>query len=215
LQKLFKDQVRAILRAGVAGNARILVPLVTSTDQLDFILETIGKARDELQREGLEYNARVPLGVMLEVAAATALVDTWAEHVDFFALGTNDLIASVLGIDRERPVGATKHDALHPGLLRIIAHVVENAHAAGRRVCVCGEMASDPEGALALAALQVDALSVAVQQMPSIRQLLSRQSGRELASLRPDLFRHRTAAQVREFLNSHATIPQLEAAGVA
>ncbi len=116
LQKLFKDQVRAILRAGAAGNARILVPLVTSTDQFDFILDTIGQARDELQREGLEYNARVPLGVMLEVAAATALVDTWAEHVDFFALGTNDLIASVLGIDRERPVGATKHDALHPGL---------------------------------------------------------------------------------------------------
>ncbi|HEV8062419.1 MAG TPA: putative PEP-binding protein, partial [Gemmataceae bacterium] len=215
LQKLFKDQVRAILRAGAAGNARILVPLVTSTDQFDFILDTIGQARDELQREGLEYNARVPLGVMLEVAAATALVDTWAEHVDFFALGTNDLIASVLGIDRERPVGATKHDALHPGLLRIISQVVENAHAAGRRVCVCGEMASDPEGALALAALQVDALSVAVQQLPTIRQLLSQQNGRELTALKPDLFRQRTAVQAREFLQAHASVPQLEAVGVA
>ena len=214
LQKLFKDQVRAILRAGVAGPARILVPLVTSTEQFDFILETIGTARDELQREGLEHSQQVPFGVMLEVAAATALVDTWAEHVDFFALGTNDLISSVLGIDRERPVGATKHDALHPGLLRIIGQVVESAHAAGRRVCVCGEMASDPEGALALSALQVDALSVAVQQMPAVRQLLSRQIGSELTSLKSELFRQRTSLQVREFLQAHASSPQLEPIGV-
>ena len=121
----------------------------------------------------------------------------------------------VLGIDRERPVGATKHDALHPGLLRIISQVVENAHAAGRRVCVCGEMASDPEGALALAVLQVDALSVAVQQLPAIRQLLSGQNGRELTALKPDLFRQRTAVQAREFLQTHAAVPQLETAGVA
>ena len=214
LQKLFKDQVRAILRAGTAGPARILVPLVTSTEQFDFILETIGNARDELQREGLEHSRQVPFGVMLEVAAATALVDVWAEHVDFFALGTNDLISSVLGIDRERPVGATKHDALHPGLLRIIAQVVETAHAAGRRVCVCGEMASDPEGALALSALQVDALSVAVQQMPAVRQLLSRQIGSELASLKHDLFRQRTSLQVREFLQAHSSSLQLEPIGV-
>jgi phosphotransferase system enzyme I (PtsP) len=214
LQKLFKDQVRAILRAGVAGPVRILVPLVTSSEQFDFILDTMGQARDELRREGLEHNARAPFGVMLEVAAATALVDTWSEHVDFFALGTNDLIASVLGIDRERPVGATKHDALHPGVLRIISQVVETAHAAGRRVCVCGEMASDPEGALALAALQVDALSVAVQQMPSIRQLLGRLCGREVAMLKPEIFRQRTSAQVRSFLQAHTSVSQLVEATV-
>ncbi|CAN5143218.1 phosphoenolpyruvate--protein phosphotransferase [soil metagenome] len=214
LQKLFKDQVRAILRAAVAGPARIMVPLVTSTEQFDFILETIGQAKDDLQREGHEFNPRVPFGVMLEVAAATALVATWAEHVDSFALGTNDLIASVLGIDRERPVGATKHDALHPGVLRIVSQVVETAHAAGRRVCVCGEMASDPEGALALAALQVDSLSLAVQQLPSIRQLLSRQCGRDVMALKSEILRQRTALRVREFLQSLNASTQLEPAGV-
>jgi phosphotransferase system enzyme I (PtsP) len=214
LQKLFKDQVRAIFRAATVGQARILVPLVTSTEQFDFILDTLGQARDELRREGLEHNAQVPFGVMLEVAAATALVDTWSEHVDFFALGTNDLIASVLGIDRERPVGATRHDALHPGVLRIVGQVVESAHAAGRRVCVCGEMASDPEGALALAALQVDALSVAVQQMPPIRALLARQCGREVVALKSEIFRQRTAAQVRTFLQEHTSAPQLVEAAV-
>ena len=196
LQKLFKDQVRAILRAAVAGPARILVPLVTSTEQFDFILETMARAREELQREGLEFNPHVPFGVMLEVAAATALVDTWSEHVDFFALGTNDLIASVLGIDRERPVGATRHDALHPGLLRIISQVVETADRVTRRVSVCGGMAGVPKGALALAALQVDALSIAVQQLHAIRRLLSQQNGRELKGLKSDILRKRTSVQV-------------------
>jgi phosphotransferase system enzyme I (PtsP) len=214
LQKLFKDQVRAIFRAAVAGQARIMVPLVTSSEQFDFILDTIGQAKDDLQREGHEFNPSVPFGVMLEVAAATALVDTWAEHVDYFALGTNDLIASVLGIDRERPVGASKNDALHPGVLRIVAQVIETAHAAGRRVCVCGEMASDPEGALALAALQVDSLSLAVQQLPSIRQMLTRQNGREIASLKRELLRQRTSLQVREFLQAHKVSTELEPAGV-
>jgi phosphoenolpyruvate-protein kinase (PTS system EI component) len=214
MQKLFKDQVRAILRAAVAGPARIMVPLVTSTEQFDFILDTIGQAKDDLQREGHEFNPSVPIGIMLEVAAAAALVDMWAEHVDYFALGTNDLVASALGIDRERPVGATKHDALHPGVLRIIAQVMDAAHTAGRRVCVCGEMAGDPEGALALAALQVDTVSLAVQQLPAIRQLLSRQNGREIASLRSEILRQRTSLQVRELLQSHNARTELEPAGV-
>src|SRR5258707_85867 len=150
MQKLFKDQVRAILRAAATGPARILVPLVTRTEQFDFVLNTLGQAREELTREGLEFGATVPLGIMLEVAAATQMVENWTDQVDFFALGTNDLIASALGIDREDPVGANRNDPLHPGLLRMIHHVVTVAHEAGRRVTVCGEMATDPEGAVAL-----------------------------------------------------------------
>src|SRR5262249_38364662 len=84
LQKLFKDQVRAILRAAASGPARILVPLVSRTEHLDFVLETVGRARDELRREGLEHDGRVPLGIMIEAAAATLMVETWAGHVDFF-----------------------------------------------------------------------------------------------------------------------------------
>ena len=147
LQKLFKDQVRAILRASVVGQARILVPLVTSSELLDFVLATVKETHEELRREGLDFAPRVPLGIMIEVAAATAMVEAWARHVDYFALGTNDLIASALGIDREDPVGANRNDTLHPGLLRIIDQVVQAAHRAGRHVTVCGEMASDPEGA--------------------------------------------------------------------
>jgi phosphotransferase system, enzyme I, PtsP len=205
LQKLFKDQVRAILRASVVGQARILVPLVTSSELLDFVLATVKETHEELRREGLDFAPRVPLGIMIEVAAATAMVEAWARHVDYFALGTNDLIASALGIDREDPVGANRNDTLHPGLLRIIDQVVQTAHRAGRQVTVCGEMASDPEGALALAALQVDSLSVAVQQLGSVRETLAAHDAGHLAGMKSELLGLRAASQVRDYLRQAAS----------
>jgi phosphotransferase system enzyme I (PtsP) len=207
LQQLFKDQVRAILRAATVGPARILVPLVTRTEQLEFVMETVGQAKGELVRDGLEFAPAVPLGIMLEVAAATAMAESWAAQVDFFALGTNDLIASALGIDRDDPVGATRNDPLHPGLLRTVNDVVTAAHRAGRRVTVCGEMASDPEGAVALAALQVDSLSVAVNRLSSVRQLLASLNGEGVVLLAPELLRLRKADEARELLRLHRRTP--------
>ena len=201
-------------RTATTGPARILVPLVTRTEQYDFILDTVHEARFELQREGLEHHPQVPLGIMLEVAGATALLESWTAQVDFFALGTNDLIASVLGIDREHPVGASRHDALHPGVLRIVSQVVATAHAAGRPVSVCGEMAGDPESALLLAVMQVDSLSMAVKKLPAIAHLLSRHAARDLPPLRAELARLRTAAQVSEFLHARILPAELEPAGV-
>lgn len=200
VQQLFKEQVRAVLRAAATGPARILVPLVVRTEQLDFILETVAQARAELDREGLERGADVPLGVMIEVAAAVRMVETWAEHVDFFALGTNDLIASAFGLDRDDPVGAGPHDALHPGLLRLIGDVVSAAHRAGKRVTVCGEMAADPQGVLALAALQVDAVSVAVKQIGPVRRTLAGCSPEFLMALAPQILSCPGPNQVRALL---------------
>src|SRR5260370_36036878 len=110
VQKLFKDQVRAILRAATVGPARILVPLVMRTEQLYFVMETVAQAREELQHEGLEFSPGVPLGIMLEAAAATTMVDVWVDQVDYFALGSNARVASALGVDREDPVGADRAD---------------------------------------------------------------------------------------------------------
>jgi len=210
LQKLFKDQVRAILRAAVAGPARILVPMVTRTELLDFVRRTIDEARTELEREGQQHHGRVPLGVMIETAAAAAMVATWAEHVDYFALGTNDLVASAMGCDRQDAVGADRDDALHPGVLRMIADVVTAAHRAGRLVTVCGEMAADPEAALALAALQVDALSVPVSQIASIRQVLASQPAAALAGLSQQLVSQHRSAQARALLRQWSGARQCE-----
>src|SRR5262249_20868814 len=171
------------------GPVRIPVPLVTRTELLDFVVETVARARAELEREGLEHAPTVALGVMIEVAAATAMVEAWAEHVDYFALGTNDLTASALGLDRDDPVAVGQLDALHPGLLRLIHEVVTQAHRAGRTVTVCGEMAADPQGCLALVALQVDALSVPVNQLRAVRRGLAGLSPGKARELVPHLLR--------------------------
>ena len=161
LQRMFHEQVRAILRASAYGTVRLLVPLVSRTALLDFALATVQEARCELAREGLAFSQDVPVGAMIEVAAAAPLVADWADRVDFFSLGTNDLIASALGQDRDDPVGARADDALHPGLVRMIAGMIDAAREARRPISACGEMAADPQGARVLAALGADSLSVA------------------------------------------------------
>jgi phosphoenolpyruvate-protein kinase (PTS system EI component) len=152
----------------------------------------------------MEYDPEVPLGLMIEVAAAIPLVRSWAEQAAFFALGTNDLTASALGLDREDPVAAGQADALHPGMLQMIHDVVASAHTAGRPVSVCGEVAADPLGAVALAALQVDSLSVPVNQFAAARRALAGETPRSLANLKPQLLRRRTAREVRALLQGWA-----------
>jgi phosphotransferase system, enzyme I, PtsP len=203
LQQLFREQVRAILRAGgVSGPdcVRIIVPLVTRTELLDFVVQTLNEARADLAAAGQPCAERAPLGVMIEVAAAAFMVEDWAEQVDFFALGTNDLTASALGVDRDDPMTAGLCDPLHPGLLRMIHDIVQAAHRAGRPVTVCGEMAADPQGCLALVALQVDSLSVPVTQLRTVRRTLARLGSGLARELLPLLLRQRTAAQVRATL---------------
>jgi phosphotransferase system enzyme I (PtsP) len=200
LQQLFRDQVRAILRAATLGPVRILVPLVTSSELVDFVARTVAEARETLAKDGLEHATDVPLGVMIEVAASVAMVPAWTEQAAFFALGTNDLTASALGLDRDDPLSARQADPLHPGLLRLIDRVVADAHAANRPVSVCGEVAADPLGAAALAALGVDSLSVPVNQFAATQQALAEWKPAALADLKPLLLRQRTTEDVRTLL---------------
>jgi phosphotransferase system enzyme I (PtsP) len=200
LQQLFREQVRAILRAATEGPVRILIPLVTRSEVLDFVLDTVARSREALAHEGLDFSPNVPLGVMIEVPAAVPMVAVWAEQVEFFALGTNDLTAAALGLDRDDPVAATQIDSLHPGILRMIHTVVGDAHRARRPVSVCGEIAADPLGAVALAALEVDSMSVPVNQFVATRQALAGQQAPALAELKPQLLRQRTARAVRALL---------------
>jgi phosphotransferase system, enzyme I, PtsP len=200
LRQLFHEQIRAVLRAAVQGPARILIPLVTRSEIVDFVRETAESARDELTNEGLEFAADVPLGLMIETSASAPLAADWAPRASFFALGTNDLTASALGLDRDDPAAAAQMDSLHPGLLRMLDGVITAARAADRPVSVCGEMAADPLGALALAALGVDSLSVPVTQWLAIRQVVFAANPLKLAQVRADLLCRRTSTEVRKLL---------------
>ena len=117
LRQLSMSRSRAILRAATEGPARVLIPLVTRSEIVDFVRETAQAALDELTKEGLEFAADVPFGLMIETAAAGPLVADSAQQFAFFSLGTNDLTASALGLNRDDPAWAAQMDPLHPGLL--------------------------------------------------------------------------------------------------
>ena len=168
----FKTQLRALLRAAVHGDVRIMLPLVVSLDEVRRARELLHEAAEELAAAGVPFRRDVPLGVMLETPAAAVACDTLAGEVAFFSIGTNDLVQYTLAVDRGNANLAARFTPLHPAVLRLIARVAEVGHAHGIEVAVCGEMASEPLMAFALLGLGLRQLSVAPSSVPRVKRVL-------------------------------------------
>ncbi|MGL4461292.1 MAG: putative PEP-binding protein, partial [Planctomycetia bacterium] len=174
VQELVRTQLRAVLRAAVEGPVRVLFPMVMRQRQFDCALRLVDEARRTLLEEGLPFRGDVPIGVMIEVPAAASLVRRWAPRVDFFSIGSNDLLHSLLGIDRGDDALRTLKTPLDPSYLRTVRRVVKHASAAGRPVTVCGDAASNGLGMLALYCLGVTALSMPPDDVVRARRYFSR-----------------------------------------
>ena len=170
--ELFKTQLRALLRAAVHGDVRILLPLVVSVDEVRQARYLIGEAARELAARGVPHRADVPVGVMIETPAAAITADALAGDVEFFSLGTNDLVQYTLAVDRGNASLASRFTPLHPAVLRLISQTLEVAKAHGIEVGVCGEMGSEPLTAFALIGLGVRQLSVAPMSVPKMKQIV-------------------------------------------
>lgn len=171
VQELLRSQLRAALRAANDGPLRILFPMITSTRQLNCALRILEEAKLSLAKEGLPYGENVPVGIMIEVAAAAMMVRSWIPKVDFLCIGSNDMLHSLLGIERNDDELSELKTPLEPSYLRTVRRIVRCAHAAGRPVTICGEAASNPSAILALYALGVDAVSVPPDDLPKVRKV--------------------------------------------
>lgn len=171
VQELVRTQIRAALRAAADGPLRVLFPMMATERQFARALSLVREARRTLVEEGLPFGADVPIGVMIEVPAAAMHIRGWAPKVDFVCVGSNDLLHSILGIERDDDRLLLLKTPLEPTYLRTVRHVIKHAHAAGRPVTVCGEAASNPKAILALYALGADALSVPPDDLPKARRL--------------------------------------------
>ena len=180
---LFKRQLRALYRAGVYGNLRIMIPMVTHLSQIKETLEILREAKEELKQEGLAFNPDVPVGIMVETAAAAVSADIFARYSDFFSIGTNDLTQYVLGIDRENPSVAELYDDKNVAVLRLIKNIVGSADKAGISVSVCGEMAGTPDSALLLAGMGVRTLSMSPVRIGAVKKALASHSITELEEM--------------------------------
>jgi len=169
---LFKVQLRAILRAAAKHNVRIMFPMISSLEELRRAKELLAESQAELFKEGLEHNPDIEVGIMVEVPSAVWLAPRLAREVDFFSIGTNDLIQYLLAADRNNPKVAHLYEALHPAVISAIAEVVNVARAADKEVCLCGEMASDPLATLLLVGMGLDELSLSPLFIPVVRKVI-------------------------------------------
>jgi phosphotransferase system enzyme I (PtsI) len=168
----FRVQLRALLRAGRQGPVRIMFPFVSGLRDLRLALALLEQAKAELRAEGVPFREDVPVGVNLEVPSAAVVADLLAAEVDFFSVGTNDLIQYLLAVDRTDPRVSSLYEPLHPAVLRTLRRITEAAAAQGRPLSVCGEMAGQPVEAVLLVGLGFRSLSMAPSAIPRVKEAL-------------------------------------------
>ncbi|HQO06228.1 MAG TPA: phosphoenolpyruvate--protein phosphotransferase [Fervidobacterium sp.] len=174
-QDLFKVQLRARLRASVYGNLKIMFPMISCIDEIIQTKEIMKEVKTELDKEGIKYSEDFEIGIMVETPSAAIISDMLAEEVDFFSIGSNDLIQYTLVIDRTNDKVSYLYNPLHPAVLRLIKLTVDNAHKKGIEVGVCGEIASDLNMVPILIGLGVDELSVSPSKVLNVKKRYSKQ----------------------------------------
>ena len=198
-QELFKTQLRAILRASaIAGNLRLMLPLVSGIGEILQAKQVFNEVRTELSAQRIPFDENMPFGVMIEVPSAVSVADLLAPEVDFFSIGTNDLIQYTIGIDRSNEHVAYLYEPLHPGVLRFIRQTVDAGHRAGIPVAVCGEMAGEPMYVPILLGLNIDSFSMNPQSLPRVKNLVRRSSMKECCRFARKVLRMRTAKEINQ-----------------
>lgn len=171
-QYVFRRQLRAILRASIHGNAALMFPLISSVNELRQAKSVLNEIKQELDASGIPFDRDIPLGIMIELPSSVMIADALAKEVDFFSIGTNDLIQYTLGIDRTNKHVAYLYQPLHPAIIRSIKLVADVAHQSGISISVCGEMASDPYCLAILLGMGIHDFSMTPQSIPGIKHVV-------------------------------------------
>ena len=198
---MFRTQIRAIYRASAHGRVRMMFPMVSSVEELARALALRDEVLADLGREGVPHDPTVETGIMIETPSAVWMADALAKHSAFFSIGSNDLIQYTLAMDRDNERLAHLYEPLDPAVLRSIDHTVRAAHAAGRWVGVCGEMAGDPHTAALLVGLGVDELSVSCYDLPRVKAALRSVRLDKLRTLAVEALACDSAAPVRALVH--------------
>ena len=197
---IFRLQLRAILRASVAGNLQMMYPMISGIEELRRANEILHEVKQELTREGIAFSNELEVGAMIEVPSAALTCDLLAKEVQFFSIGTNDLIQYSLAVDRVNEKIAYLYEPTHPAILRLIKQIIDVGHAAKIWVGMCGEMAGEPPLALLLLGLGLDEFSTSPVQLPIVKQVIRSVEYSYAQSVVAEALTLRTGKEVEAFL---------------
>jgi phosphotransferase system enzyme I (PtsI) len=200
---LFKPQLRAILRASAHGQVRMMIPMLSSLDELMRVKDLITEVKNELARSGQKFDPAMPVGGMIEVPAAAVAADLFAPHLDFFSIGTNDLIQYTLAIDRVDDAVSYLYDPLHPSVLRLIAMTLKAGREAGIPVAMCGEMAGDTRYTRLLLGLGLREFSMHPSGLLQVKKIVLESTLEELTA------RAEAVLTTRDATSLHGLVDQL------
>lgn len=170
MKDMFKDQIRAILRASAFGHVRIMFPMIISAEELKEAKDIVEECKKELEEKGQAFDREIEVGMMIETPASVLLADEFAKEADFFSIGTNDLTQYILAVDRGNKKIAKKYDYFHPAVLKAIGQVIEAGHREGIKVGMCGEMAGDQKAVELLLDLGLDEFSMSAGSIDYVRE---------------------------------------------
>lgn len=199
---LFKTQLRGILRASAYGKVKVMFPMISGVEELNDVKKVLEEAKVELSEGGIAFDKDISVGIMIEVPSAAIIADKLAKEVDFFSIGTNDLLQYSLAIDRGNKQVAYLYEPLHPAILRMIKYVVDAAHNEGITVGICGAMAGEPEYALILLGLGLDLLSMDAFSIPKVKKLIRSIDFKESKKIVEKALNFSTVTEVKKYVEN-------------
>ena len=203
---IFRTQLRAILRASVYGNLKIMYPMISGIKELTLANAILEECKEELRKQGKQFNENISVGIMIEVPTAALTADILAKEVDFFSIGTNDLIQYSLAIDRVNEKVAYLYDPLHPAILRLIRKVVMAAKKEKIPVCLCGEMGGDPLYSLILVGLGINELSMNPGSILNIKKLIRSITLEEAKKVADHVMSMESSDEIENYLNGEIKV---------
>jgi phosphotransferase system enzyme I (PtsI) len=200
---IFKVQLRAILRASAYGKVKLLLPMISGATEIREVKKILQEVRLDLSAEGVAFDPEMEVGIMIEVPSAVTIADILAKEVDYFSIGTNDLIQYSLAIDRVNESVTHLYQPLHPAVLRLIRNVAKAAHQVGIRVAMCGEMAGEPLYVPILLGLELDDLSMNVLSIFRVKKILRAYTYRECKELVEEALQLATPEEIEELVRAN------------
>jgi len=202
-EELFRTQIRAVLKSSVHKNIKFMIPMVSSMREIELTKELISKCMDELKSEKIPFDEHLELGIMIEVPSAALMIRDFAEYVDFFSIGTNDLIQYMLAVDRGNDIVTNQYQEFHPAIIRTLNFIISEAKKTNTKVSLCGEMAADYKAIPLLVGLGLDSISVSASVIPHAKEIIRALNYSEISGFVKTCLTCKTEKEIHDILDKY------------